>query len=71
MDELERDVADFVRRKYHLTVSEIDALTDEEYDELCDKAVTDGEWADRELFKVYQMRQNQNAFIDWILSHRP
>ena len=68
---MEKELADFVRRKYKLTEAEIDALTEEEYDDLCEQAIGERQRAEADLFKIFLLVEKSRAFEDWILSHRP
>ena len=68
---MERKLADFVREKYKLTERKIDALTEEEYDSLCEQAIEERQRAEADLFRIYQLVEKSRAFEDWLLSHRP
>ena len=68
---MEKELADFVRKKYKLTEAEIDALTEEEYDTLCEQAIEERQRAEADLLKLYRLVRKSRAFEDWILSHRP
>ena len=68
---MERNLAIFIKNKYKLTEADIDALSPEQYDALCENAVEELERADGDLKKMEKTRQLTQEFADWILSHRP
>ena len=68
---MEKDLAHYVKRKYKLTEADVDAMTEEEYDSLCDKAISECERTEADLMKLYKIWQKEQDFVDYLMSHRP
>ena len=68
---MEKELARYVKMKYKLTEAEIDALTDEEYDALCDDVLEQIWRTEDDLQKLNKILGNEQDFIDFLMIHRP
>lgn len=68
---MEKELAHYVKKKYKLTEADVDALTDDEYDALCERAIAENERTEADLLKIYAMWKHEQDFIDYLMSRRP
>ena len=68
---MEKELARYVRSKYKLKEADVDAMTDDEYDALCDRAIAECERTETDLQRLYRIWQHEQNFVDYLMSHRP
>ena len=66
---MERELARYVRMKFHLTAEQIDDMGNDQYEELCEMAVAnERHLAENPACIAWQNAQN---FVDYLMSRRP
>ena len=68
---MEKELARYVKMKYHLTEAQIDAMTEDEYNSLCEDAIAQLWRTEADLQRLYRIWQSEQDFVDYLMSHRP